>query len=350
LARKSKQRKGTKEVKRTKGLRPADFIFPGEKGSYMGGLIGTAIVFIWLAAMGYFFVKGPDLKPKPWIPLEILAYPVLAVVIANVVAARPRQAQIKKMGRQARVLSNNHPELYRVLTRQAGLLGMKNPPEMYLVDDPHPFIYSMPTGNGAIVASQALREALFPDEFEACMAHEIAHIACKHVRMDMAMTFIRNANIGVKIGLFPVSLMMIFARAWRDLIEFTADRGALLIMLRQSVVNAALVKFAVAADPNAGITREDLQSFLDGQGDIATDSAQMERHFRVGQFIGTQPGLRERIETLSQFPHTTQGEEAIAKSAELQGVPVPAFGATGKHAEDAIEHVAADDDEQSLPT
>jgi len=347
LARKSKVRK-TKEVKKPRGLSPADFTFPGEKSSYFGGVAGTAIVFVWLAVMAFFFLKNAAGQRLWYAPVEVLAYPILAVLIANMLAARPRQAEFKKAGRQARVMNNNHADLYRTLVRQASVLGMKTPPDMYLVDDPHPIIFSLPAGRGIIVASQALRQALYPEEFEALIAHEIAHIACKHVRMDMAMTFIRHANIGIKIGLFPVVLMMFFARAWRELIDFTADRGALLITLRPAVINAALVKIAVAADPNAGITSEDLQAFLDSQGDIATDSAQMERHFRVGQFMSSQPGLRERVEQLTQFPQTKQGQEAIAKAAEIQGVAVPTFGGPAKRGEDAIETVV-DEDEQEIP-
>jgi Zn-dependent protease with chaperone function len=348
LARKTKTRK-VKEVKKPKGLRPADFVFPGEKGSYLGGVIGIVITFVWLAIMGFVFIKNAAGQSLWYIPLEVMAYPVLAVVIANIIAGRPRQAQLKKAGRQARVLSNNHPDVYKVLSRQATILGMKSPPDMYLVDDPHPIMYCLPTGRGVIIASQTLREAVFPEEFEALMAHEMAHIACKHVRMDMAMTFIRNTNIGAKIGLFPVLLMMFFARAWCDLIEFTADRGALLVMLRQAVVNSAVVKAAVARDPNAGISQEDLQAYLDSAGDLTTDAGQIERHFKVGQFMRSQPGLTERIEQLSEFPRTTQGQEAIAKSAALQGVAAPTLGGTTKHADD-IEHMDSDDDEQKLPS
>ncbi|MBU0608617.1 MAG: M48 family metalloprotease [Armatimonadetes bacterium] len=348
MARKSKVRK-TKEPSKPKGLRPADFIFPGEKVSYWGGVAGMFIVFIWLAVMSIFVAKNTAQQTMWHIPIEIALYPVLAVIIANILAARPRQAQFKKVGRQGRVMNNNHADLYRVLSRQASLLGMKTPPDMYLVDDKQPIIFSLPAGRGIIVASQALREALFPDEFEALMAHEVVHIACKHVRVDMAMTFIRHTNIGIKIGLFPVLLMMFFARAWKDLIEFTADRGTLLITLRPAVINAALVKFAVVADPNAGITSEELQAFLDSQGDIATDSAQMERHFRIGQFMSSQPGLRERIEQLTEFPQTKQGQEAIAKSAGLQGVAIPTFGSGSKRFDDGIETIATDDDEPGIP-
>jgi Zn-dependent protease with chaperone function len=254
------------------------------------------------------------------VPVVIIAYPVLAFFVGNLLAARPRAQQIKKAGRQAKVMGNNYPEIHRVLVRQAGLIGLPRTPDMYLVPDDMPLIYSLPGGPGTIIASTALLQAVNTDEFHVLLAHEIAHIRSQHVRVEAAMVFIRNANIALKIALFPVLLMTLFARAWCDLIEFTADRGALLITLRPAMVNSALVKLSVAADPNAGITRDELQAFLDSAGDIQTDAAQLERHFKVGKFISTQPGLRERIEQLTEFPRSEQGAAAIAKMAEIQGV------------------------------
>jgi Zn-dependent protease with chaperone function len=348
LARKAKARKTTKEVKQTKGLRLADYIFPGEKASYWGGVAGIAIVFLWIALMLYIFVPNAAGQKVWYRPIGAICYPLLAVMVANLLAARPRQAQLKKAGRQAKVMNNNFPDLYRVLSQQASVLGMKSPPDMYLVDDPHPIMYCLPSGRGVIIASQTLREMLQPDEFEALMAHELAHIAARHVRMDMAMTFIRSTNVGLKIALFPVLLMTVFARAWSELIEFTADRGALLVTLRPAVVNAAMVKSAVARDPNAGITRAELQAYLDSAGDLTTDAGQIERHFKVGQFMRTQPGLTERIEQLSEFPRSDQGKAAIAKAAAAQGVSAPTFGGPTKRADD-IEHMDSGEDEQAIP-
>lgn len=320
MARKGRVKK-TKEVKQPTA-KACDFVFPGENRSYWVGVGVVAFLFVWLAVLGYFLVKGPDLKPKPWIPLEILAYPVLAFLIGNILAARPRQAQLKKAGRQARVTSNNYADLYRVLSRQASLLGMKATPEMYIVTEDTPIIYSLPGSPGTIIASAGLQRALSAEEFEALMAHEVTHIAFRHVRVEVAMTFIRHANPGLKIVLFPVSLMMIFAKAWTELIEFTADRGALLLTLKPAVVNAAIVKLAAISDPNAGITQKELQTFIESAGDMTSDAAQLERTFKVGQFINAQPQLRERIEQLTEFPQSEQGRECLQRMADLQGVSV----------------------------
>ena len=215
------------------------------------------------------------------------------------------------------------------------------------MNDTQPIIYSLPGAHGTIIASTSLIEALAPEEFEALMAHEVTHIVCKHVRLDLALTFIRNSNIGVKILLFPILLMGLFARAWCELIEFTADRGALLITLRPAVLNSAMVKFAVVADPNAAITRQELQAMLDSTGDMTTDAAQMERQFKVAQFMGSQPLLRERVEQLTDFPTTEGGKAALTKMAELQGTTV-AHIPQHKRADDAVEHVMEDVEDRSM--
>ncbi|MGE5531521.1 MAG: M48 family metalloprotease [Bacteroidota bacterium] len=340
MARKSKVKR-TKESSTQSGVKVCDFQFPGEKSSYWAGAIGVTVLFLLLALIVFSMLKGAEGPQKFYIPFYVLAYPVAAVLLCNWMAAKPRQEQLKKAGRQARVMSNNYSDLYQVLVKQASALGMKTPPDMYLVNDPAAVMYSLPGARGTIIASTTLREAVTADEFAALLAHEVAHIACKHVRMDLAQTFVRNANPGLKILFLPILIMGLFSRAWCELVEFTADRGALLITLRPAVVNAAIVKFAVARDPNAGISREELQGYLDGAGDITTDAKQMERHFKVGQFMASQPGLRERVEQMTEFVNDAQGKTALAKMAELQGVDVNTI-AMHRKSEDDLEQVAGD--------
>ena len=162
------------------------------------------------------------------------------------------------------------------------------------------------------------------------------------------MVFIRSTNPVVKVLLFPVLLVMLFARAWMELIDFTADRGALLVTLKPAVVNSAIVKLAVVSDPNAGITKAELEEFLSSTGEIQTDSQQLERHFKVGQLISSQPNLKERIEQLTDFPRGEQGKQAMAKMAELQGVPVTSIPVIKPTRVEGVEQVI-DDTEDSSP-
>lgn len=350
MARKTKIKKTKQEKKQSGGIKACDFQFPGEKTSYWTGVATVSILFIWFAIMAYFGLKSQAGPQKFYIPMYVIGWPIAAVLLGNWLAAKPRMEQIKKAGRQSRVMSNNFSDLYRVLVRQANLLGMKTPPDMYLVNDLHPVLYSLASGRGTIIASTSLKEAVTAEEFEALLAHEIAHISCKHTRLELAQTFVQHSNVGIKLLLFPILMTTVFARAWGDLIEFTADRGALLVTLRPSIVNSAIVKFAVVADPNAGISREELGAYLTGAGDMTTDSVQMERQFKVGQFMNSQPGLRERIEQLTEFVNEEQGKNALAKMAEVQGVDLSSIATHRKSGGDEVEHMAINEDEQQIPS
>lgn len=339
---KSKTTKGQKKTNLTIG----DYIFPGERGSYWTGVAGTALIFIWLAAAAWLMAPTPK-KNFIHIPIELILYPIIAFVITNILATKPRQDQIKKMGLQNRVTTNNHGELLPVLDRLSSVLGLSKTPVMYVVDDKMPIIFSFSGARGTIIASQSLIDAVNPDEFAALLAHEITHIKCKHTRMDLALMFIRSSTLPVQILLSPVWIFMFLSQAWPHLIDFTADRGAFLCTLKPALVNAALVKFAVAQDPQAGISREELQAFLEGSGDIHTDTLQLQRHFKVGQYVTSHKDLKDRIEELTAYPQSAQGQTALGKLSALAGVSIETLMPTRTgRAEDEIETV---DDGQDIP-
>jgi len=316
-------RKTKKKAPKTE-LRVGDYQYPGEKSLYWQGVIGLGVAFLAAAVIisVYVFGQGAQHMSSPmhgkwWIPLEVIAYPLLSILVVNWLAVRPRRQQFKETGMQARVMSKTYPRLKQMLTEQSKLLGMAEP-EMYVVDDDAPYIYSMPGKTGTIVASKPLLDALKEEETAAMIAREMGHLKSHHVRMDLAITYIRHANPLWKVLLFPVLIFALFLRGWSELAEFTADRVAVLITGRAAVVNAALVKLGVAADTQAEIDSEDLEAYLESGDDISTDSEQMERHFKIGQFLGTKRGLRERIEQVGEYLKTDQGAAAMEKMAEMR--------------------------------
>ena len=105
-------RKSKGVTKRTKiEITPADYRFPGESGLYWVGFIGIAIAFAWIVVMFLIFKKQASGLPD-WQWLYLLAWPVASIWLANFLSARKRQAQIKKSGRAARVMTNNNPGLF----------------------------------------------------------------------------------------------------------------------------------------------------------------------------------------------------------------------------------------------
>ncbi|MEA3400960.1 MAG: M48 family metalloprotease [Armatimonadota bacterium] len=303
-----------------------DYQFAGEKRVYwegVGGLVGIWLFITWDIA--YFLVGVLNAKVKPdaplyhdyWLPIGLIVYLALAWLIANWLAVRPRRRQLKEAGMNRRVLNKTYPKLKSILGEQAKLLVMDEP-EMYVIDDDTPYIFSMPGRNGTIVTTDPVVGAMSDEEMAALIAREMGHIKSHHVRMAFVTRFIRRANVVAQVLLFPVRMIALFLRGWLDLIEVTADRVALLVTGRPALVNAALVKLAVAADREAEISQEDLDAFLESATDISTDAAQIERHYMMGQFLTKQPHLRERIEEVTGFLRTEEGQQAMQKMTEMK--------------------------------
>lgn len=311
----------TRAVKKPKlTITPKDYRFPGESGPYWTGVGGVFILFIWLVVMALIFKpKASGLPEWQWGYLFI--WPVASVFLANYFSAKPRLAQIKKAGRQARVMPGSHPELYAALSQYAATLGMKKPPDLYIVSDNAAYIFSIPGRPGAILASLQLQRELSPEQFNALVAREVGSLAAHNVRVNLAITWIRTSSIGIKIGLLPLHLMSWFMRGWADITEFTADRAAVLLTGSESLVNLALVKLIIAQDPNADLNQDDLEAYLKGSADLTTDPAQLERHFRIGNFIEAQEGLRERIEQIREYRGSEQGRQAFEKLADMKLSP-----------------------------
>ena len=305
-----------------------DVAFAAERRIYLEGVWGITGAFIIIAYNVMYFGVGPPLNQnvlpnaplygKWWLPLIIVAYPFVSWLVANALAVRPRRKLLKEAGMSARVLNKSHPRLKAVLVDQARLLGLAEP-EMYVLHDEAAYMYSMP-GKGAniIITTDSLVTGLDDDELATMIAREMGHDLCGHVRMAFVLLYMRRAHAAAKVLLFPITALSMVMKNWLDLIESTADRAAVLIMGRPAIVNETLVKAGVITDRNAEISREELDAFLAGATDLTTDAAQIERHYKMGEFLDSQPHLRERIEEIRTFPRTEQGEAAMQKMEETR--------------------------------
>jgi Zn-dependent protease with chaperone function len=313
VARKSKATKRKTQSE----LTPRDYRFPGETRVYWTAVLGLVIVFVWIVSMFLIFKRqASGLLDLRWAYLFL--WPIGSIFLANYLSAKPRIAELKRAGRQARVMSSNQPDLFSAFLHNAQLLGLKTTPDLHIVTDDAAYIFSIPGRPGSIIASRPLQNALTQDEFMALISRELGSLAAHNVRVGLALTWIQTANIGLKILLLPLFLMSLLMGGWEDLAEFTADRAGALLS-GESTMNLALLKLAIARDPQADINQDDLEAYLRGNADISADSKQLERHFRIGSFIEDQPNLRERIEQIGDYRKSDQGTAAHEKLAALRG-------------------------------
>jgi Zn-dependent protease with chaperone function len=190
-------------------------------------------------------------------------------------------------------------------------------------------MYAIPGGPGTIVASEMMRDSFSDEEFGALLAIQVGHVKSHHMSLELAIQYITNTNVLWKLLLFPLLIIKFLASGWSDVADYTADRCGALLLGGSSLINIAIVKRAAMLDQQADVSTEDLQAFLDGSSDISTDATQMERHFRIGNFITSQPNLHDRVETLNDFVHSNEGVAAFDKMSQIRtqlGIAQPETG------------------------
>ena len=336
MARKARRSRKTKK-KDELVLKLSDYQFPGEKQAYwtaIGVTYGLFIAFAGFVAVSNYngVMNSTGIKGIQglnwWLIVNVLLIPLLMIFLGNYLATLHTRKKIKKAGRQAKVMPNNFGDIHKLLSSQASLAGMKLP-HMYLLEDEVPYMYSIPGGPGTIVASELMRDAFGEDEFGAILAIEVGHVKSHHMSLELAIQYITNANVLWKVLLFPLMIIKFLASGWSDVAEYTADRCAALVLGGSAMINIAMVKRAAMFDKQADVSTEDLHAYLESTGDISTDAEQMERHFRIGNFITSQPNLHDRVETLNDFVHSEEGAAAFEKMAQIRtqlGIAQPETG------------------------
>ncbi len=304
-----KRRKKKQQQQET--LQLSDYQYPGEKQHYWQSIGAVVLVACWIAVMVWWQLH--EMWPYQWsyLPLWVIGCPV----IVNYLAMRPRRQQLKELGHTAKVWSNNYPQYHQMLTRFSKLAGLGRAPEMYIVNEQAPYIYSMPGGAETIVATTALLDELDTEEFQALVAHEIGHIKSHHLRLDLAMTYVDNVSPLLKVAFGPVTAWRMLMGSWRDIIEYSADRLALLLTKNPVALMRAIIKSAAAADEQADLARDEIDAYLAATGTADTDGAQLERLFKINQFVKSQPNMQDRLQEIGAYLTSDEVEAAFEKIA-----------------------------------
>ncbi len=303
-----------KQQKQEFWLQLSDYQYPGEKQHYWISVGVILLVAFWIAGLVWWHDRfNTWTYPLAYIPGWVL----LSAPLVNYLAAQPRRQQLKKLGHHARVWGNNYPQYHAMLTRLSKLACLRRVPEMYIVDEEAPYLYSLPDRGGTIIVTKALTEVLELDEFETFVAHELGHIKSRHLRLELAMTYVDNVNPTLKFLFGPLTIWRMLMGSWRDVIEYTADRVALLITQKPVALMRAIIKSAAAADAQTDLTQEEIEAYLRESGQVGTDAAEIERYFKISEFISNQPNMRERLQEIGQFLSSEEGKAAFEKIGHI---------------------------------
>jgi len=323
VALKSKGKRKT-ERKKTVKLTEKDFRYPNERVIYWQAIVAVMIMVV-VPAIGTYLMCKSEAEENPLhnpyqIPALILLWPIISVLVINWLAARPRKKLLKTLGPQAKTTAAKFPQLRQAVSEYCKVLDVREP-DIYVLENERPEVQML--ANRTMFITTGLIAALTDTQLRAALAHHMAHLKGGHVRMHTAITFIRAAKPWTKAALAPAHVFAMTLGNWVDVADYSADRAAALLTGSGSDVNAMMVKLAVIGDPLSQIEPAELDEYLQETGELSTDSAQVERHFKIGNFVANVHNLRERINEAGAFLKSEQGKAAMAKLAEMKRTPAP---------------------------
>jgi heat shock protein HtpX len=219
---------------------------------------------------------------------------------------------------EARVVdARAEPELHALAARIAGMFDLR-PPRIAVSRSPIPnsFTVGLRKKRAVVVVSKGLRRRLDPEELEAVLAHELAHIA----NADAAVMTLAGVPRAIGFELYDVATSLYLwlflwpvgalLYGWGSLLtlavsryrEYTADAGAALATGRPAALMSALQKLSGEVGL---IPSEDLRAV-----------ASLEPLFIV-------PVCPRRLELFADHPPLAKRLARLATIAREMGRPTP---------------------------
>ena len=135
------------------------------------------------------------------------------------------------------------PHLYHRLPPLCARLGIAEP-EFYLEMNPAPNAHTTGDTRTFLTVTSGLVEYLDQEEFDAVLAHECGHVACRHVLYHtMAALLLQGASFSALTSMFtlPMQLALLY---WQRRSELSADRAAAAVLGGAAPVVGTMVRLS----------------------------------------------------------------------------------------------------------
>lgn len=284
-----------------------------EQSSLLQGLLIPLIALVLLSA-AVAIPSGMRLKG-----LGILWGWTLLGFLILAGAVRRTLQRLRARGLQIRVMPNTFPEMKQLLSRMCKQLGIREP-EAFIVRGEHRNFQTLGLWSPYfLILDETVWEPLNQAELEALVAHELGYIRSGHVFWRTLVLTAQELHplwrlLGLPLQLFAACLRM----AWMNIIEFTADRVALLLIRDPQICISALLKRAVEMDPTSNLEPHEIDDYL-RRGALSVQAQDVEDHYRVGTFVRSHPLLQARLGDLIRFGQSDIARQCWQVMEELSG-------------------------------
>ena len=300
---------------------------------------------IWLLFLFALLVGGLGLLLASVFEPSILTVVAIAGLLYALFSWFAAGSMVSAMTGAQRVEKRDHPQLYRTFENVAIAAGLEQTPELRLVQDgaPNAFAAGRDPRHSFVAVTTGLVELMEPRELEGVLAHEVAHIRNRDVRLLTLVALL----VGVIALLADVLLRVAFygggKRGSNPIITVMAFAALLLAPVAGVVIQLAVSRRReYLADASAAEITNDaegmalaLRKLMLDQREIrnasrATAHLYIESPLRqasgprasLSGLFSTHPPLEKRIEALEEaggFRLSSPAGSVTAGSARLRG-------------------------------
>jgi heat shock protein HtpX len=274
------------------------------------------------------------------VDLSLLIVIGIALVVYGVVMWFASGSVVASLAGAHPITRDQHPELWQAVEAAAVGAGLPRTPDVYIVDDPAPnaFEAGRDPKHAYVAATTGLLDIMGPRELRAVMAHEIAHVRNRDVRL-MALTAVLA---GALLILSDILLRVFIFGGGRNNSNNPFALIGVLVALILAPIGAAMIQMALSrrreylADASAADITGDAEGMARALAVLQADTRQVSHVGRatahlyiesplvkgrglmgsLGGLFQTHPALDDRIAALE-----TAGGFLLDRSF-LAGIPV----------------------------
>ncbi len=274
------------------------------------------------------------------VDLSLLIVIGIALVVYGVVMWFASGSVVASLAGAHPITRDQHPELWQAVEAAAVGAGLPRTPDVYIIDDPAPnaFAAGRDPKHAYVAATTGLLDIMGPRELRAVMAHEIAHVRNRDVRL-MALTAVLA---GALLILSDILLRVFIFGGGRNNSNNPFALIGVLVALILAPIGAAMIQMALSrrreylADASAADITGDAEGMARALAVLQADTRQVSHVGRatahlyiesplvkgrglmgsLGGLFQTHPALDDRIAAL-----VTAGGVMLDRSF-LAGIPV----------------------------
>ncbi len=200
----------------------------------------------------------PDISPRAWEhPADSAALstlkriPGLDEILKRILTVTSdRSLRLIALGSSVRVTERQFPRLHRLREEACMLLDLREPPELFVSQNPFLNAGAIGVNRPFISLNSALIGQLEDEELLAVIAHEIGHILSGHVLYKTLLYLLLKVSTEVvPVGKLALSGVIAALKEWDRRSEMSADRAGLLATQDPQVSYALLMKVAGGSYP-----------------------------------------------------------------------------------------------------